>query len=262
MSWSWKLGRIAAIDVYVHFTFFLLLGWEALRDYQAHGDTAETISGLVFILILFGIVVLHELGHALAARSYGIRTRDIMLLPIGGVARLERMPRDPGQELVVALAGPAVNVVLAVVIYLVLALGRGLSSFGEALQVGGGFLDRLFWVNVSLAIFNLLPAFPMDGGPGPPRRAGDATRLRPCHPGGRHDRPGCGDPVRGPGLRLRSAADLHRSLRLVRGGPGSEPSAGEPGLGRRSSGQTGRRFGPAINPFGLSRLILTRRITR
>ena len=72
MSWSWKLGRIAAIDVYVHFTFFLLLGWEALRDYQAHGDTAETISGLVFILILFGIVVLHELGHALAARSYGI----------------------------------------------------------------------------------------------------------------------------------------------------------------------------------------------
>jgi Zn-dependent protease len=164
MSWSWKLGRIAAIDVYVHFTFFLLLGWEALRDYQAHGDTAETISGLVFILILFGIVVLHELGHALAARSYGIRTRDIMLLPIGGVARLERMPRDPGQELVVALAGPAVNVVLAVVIYLVLALGRGLSPFGEALQVGGGFLDRLFWVNVSLAIFNLLPAFPMDGG--------------------------------------------------------------------------------------------------
>ena len=105
MSWSWKLGRIAAIDVYVHFTFFLLLGWEALRDYQAHGDTAEAISGLVFILILFGIVVLHELGHALAARSYGIRTRDIMLLPIGGVARLERMPRDPGQELVVALAG-------------------------------------------------------------------------------------------------------------------------------------------------------------
>lgn len=130
MSWSWRLGRIAAIDVYVHFTFFLLLGWEALRDYQAHGDPAEAISGLLFILILFGIVVLHELGHALAAWSYGIRTRDIMLLPIGGVARLERMPRDPGQELVVALAGPAVNVVLAVVIYLVLALGRGLSPFG------------------------------------------------------------------------------------------------------------------------------------
>lgn len=144
MSGSWRIGRIAGIDVYVHFTFLLLLGWVAISHYLAHGDLAEAMSGLAFILALFGIVVLHELGHALAARRYGIRTRDITLLPIGGVARLERMPEDPWQELVVALAGPAVNVVLAVVIYLVLAMGRGLSPFGAALQVGGGFLDRLF----------------------------------------------------------------------------------------------------------------------
>ena len=164
MSGSWRIGRIAGIDVYFHFTFLLLLGWVAISHYLAHGDLAEAMSGLAFILALFGIVVLHELGHALAARRYGIRTRDITLLPIGGVARLERMPEDPWQELVVALAGPAVNVVLAAGIYFALALGRGVESLDESVRVGGGLLDQLFWVNVSLVAFNVLPAFPMDGG--------------------------------------------------------------------------------------------------
>ena len=164
MRWSWRVGRIADIDVYVHSTFLLLLGWVLLQHYLAHGDPAEAIGGLAFILALFGIVVLHELGHALAARRYGIRTRDITLLPIGGVARLERMPEDPRQELVVALAGPAVNVALAAGLFLALALGRGPAPVGEVAHVGGGVLDQLLWVNVSLAVFNLLPAFPMDGG--------------------------------------------------------------------------------------------------
>jgi len=164
MNWSWRLGKIAGIDVYVHFTFLLLLGWVALSHYTSSGSIAAAAKGLAFILTLFGIVVLHELGHALAARRFGIGTRDITLLPIGGVARLEKMPEKPTQELVVALAGPAVNIVLALLLFLWLQLGRGLQPTAEAVQVGGRFLDQLLWVNVSLALFNLLPAFPMDGG--------------------------------------------------------------------------------------------------
>src|ERR1700727_974138 len=144
MSGSWRIGRLAGIDVYVHFTFLLLLGWVAVSYYLAHGDWTEALDGIIFILALFGIVVLHELGHALTARRYGIRTRDIPLLPIGGVARLERMPEDPKQELVVALAGPAVNVVLAAGLYLGLVLGRGRASSGEEVAVGGSFVDQLF----------------------------------------------------------------------------------------------------------------------
>ncbi|HEU5262913.1 MAG TPA: site-2 protease family protein [Gemmatimonadales bacterium] len=164
MKWSWRVGRIAGIDLYVHVTFLILVGWVALSHYLARRSGADALMGVGFILSLFAIVVLHELGHALTARRFGISTRDITLLPIGGVARLERMPEDPRQELLVALAGPAVNVGLAAILFLVLELGAGLAPFGEVMRVGGRFLDQLLWVNVSLAAFNLLPAFPMDGG--------------------------------------------------------------------------------------------------
>ncbi len=164
MGWSWRIGRIAGIDVYVHPTFLILLAWVGLAHYMAHHDPAEAMGGVAFIVALFGIVVLHELGHALMARRYGIRTRDITLLPIGGVARLERMPEVPSQELLVALAGPAVNVVMAAGIFAGLMLGRGVAPVEEVLRVGGGFLQQMFWVNVSLVVFNMVPAFPMDGG--------------------------------------------------------------------------------------------------
>jgi len=164
MKWSWRIGRVAGIDVYMHATFLILLGWVGLSYYLARHSLGDAVDGLLFICTLFGIVVLHELGHALTARRYGIRTRDITLLPIGGVARLERMPEDPKQELVVALAGPAVNVVLAMLLLAVLVPAAALSSFGEVHLVGGHFLTKLLWVNVALVVFNLIPAFPMDGG--------------------------------------------------------------------------------------------------
>ena len=112
MKWSWKIGRLAGIDVYIHATFLILLAWVAIIHYQAGRTVAAAVAGVLSIAAVFGIVVLHELGHALTARQFGIGTRDITLLPIGGVARLERMPEDPRQELLVALAGNAVNVVL------------------------------------------------------------------------------------------------------------------------------------------------------
>src|SRR5688500_15834609 len=117
MSWSFRIARIAGIDVRIHFTFFLLLAWIAFAHYSRGGAPAA-MQGLVFICILFLCVLLHEFGHALAAARYGIKTPDITLLPIGGVARLQRMPDRPTEELVVAIAGPLVNVVVALGIWL------------------------------------------------------------------------------------------------------------------------------------------------
>jgi len=164
MKWSWKVGRIAGIEVFVHATFLILLGWVALSHYLQRRSWEDALGGLGFILALFGIVVLHELGHALTARRFGIRTRDITLLPIGGVARLERMPEKPAQELLVALAGPAVNVVLALILLAILIAAGEKVSAADVQVVGGHVVATLMWVNVTLAVFNLLPAFPMDGG--------------------------------------------------------------------------------------------------
>jgi Zn-dependent protease len=164
MPWSWKLARIAGIDVKVHATFFMVIAWIALIHWNESQSLAAVIDGVGFILALFGCVVLHEFGHALMAARYGIRTKDITLLPIGGVARLERMPDVPLQELWVALAGPAVNVVLGIVLFGWLQATGGWESAGRIGIATGGFAERVMLANVFLAVFNLLPAFPMDGG--------------------------------------------------------------------------------------------------
>jgi Zn-dependent protease len=164
MPWSWKLARIAGIDVYVHATFFMLVAWIALIHWNASQNLAAVTLGVGFILALFACVVLHEFGHALTAARYGIRTRDITLLPIGGLARLERMPDVPLQELWVALAGPAVNVVIAIVLF---AWLQASGTWNPVERIGvatGDFAERVMLANVFLAAFNLLPAFPMDGG--------------------------------------------------------------------------------------------------
>lgn len=164
MKWSWKLGRFAGIDVFMHATFLVLIGWVLLAHWLEGESLAATLEGVGFILALFACVVFHEYGHALTARRYGIKTRDITLLPIGGVARLERMPDKPAQELWVALAGPAVNAVISLALYVILQITSSLVPLSE-LEVGGGsFLARLMVVNLFLAGFNLVPAFPMDGG--------------------------------------------------------------------------------------------------
>ncbi|MEI6032705.1 MAG: site-2 protease family protein [Verrucomicrobiae bacterium] len=155
MKWSYRIARVAGIDVRIHITFLLLLAWFAWMDWRAGGVEGAMV-GAGFTLLLFLCVLLHEFGHSFAARAYGIRTPDITLLPIGGVARLERMPDKPVQELVVALAGPAVNVLIALV--LIVAFGVKISLSGESLA------SKILAVNLILVAFNAIPAFPMDGG--------------------------------------------------------------------------------------------------
>lgn len=164
MKWSMRIGRFAGIDVRVHVTFLALLGYFALVFWSQTGTVAGVLAGLLLIFVLFVCVLLHEFGHALAARRYGIGTRHITLLPIGGLAMLEAMPRDPRQEIVVALAGPAVNLAIAAGVFVLAALlgaGRALAAF-DPLEMG--FLENVLAANLVLAVFNLLPAFPMDGG--------------------------------------------------------------------------------------------------
>jgi Zn-dependent protease len=143
---SWKLGRVAGIDLYLHPTFLL----------------APLLTGLslVMTVLVFACVVLHELGHALMARRYGIGTADITLYPIGGVARLTRLPRGGGPEILIALAGPAVNLAIAAMLW------AGLTVFCPWLDASalGILLVQMFWINVGLLVFNMLPVFPMDGG--------------------------------------------------------------------------------------------------
>jgi Zn-dependent protease/CBS domain-containing protein len=162
--WSRKLVTVAGIDVYVHGTFLFLIAFVAFSDLVAGKGVPAMVRGILLILAVFTTVVLHEFGHALTARRFGVRTRDITLLPIGGVARMEKMPDKPREQLLVALAGPAVNVVIALLLFGVVRLLHGPVGFESVRHVDGSFLTQLMWINVTLALFNLLPGYPMDGG--------------------------------------------------------------------------------------------------
>ncbi len=164
MKWSWKIGEVTGISVYVHATFMLLIGWVLLTHSMRGHSLATTVAGIAFVLALFACVVAHEFGHALAARKYGIKTKDITLLPIGGLARLERMPKEPHQEFWVAVAGPAVKVVIAAALFAGLKVTSVWEPLGQLTVTSGSFVERLMVANLFLVGFNLIPAFPMDGG--------------------------------------------------------------------------------------------------
>jgi Zn-dependent protease len=146
--WTWNIGSIAGIPVRMHLTLVLLLVWIALSYALSGMGARATGLGVVLVLAIFAVIVIHELAHALVARHFGVATRDIMLLPVGGIASLERMPEKPTQELLVALVGPAVNLVIAALL----------------MPFRGPFIEQFVVINLALALFNLIPAFPMDGG--------------------------------------------------------------------------------------------------
>ncbi|NBS52873.1 MAG: hypothetical protein EBS96_09730 [Spartobacteria bacterium] len=161
MKWSYRIARIAGIDVKIHITFLLLLAYFGVSDWR-DGGAYQGVLSMAFILLLFLCVLLHEFGHAMAGRHYGIRTPDITLLPIGGVARMQAIPEKPWQEFVIAVSGPAVNVAIAGGLWVVLFLFPNLLD--KAHPVSSEILPNLMTINLALLAFNMIPAFPMDGG--------------------------------------------------------------------------------------------------
>jgi Zn-dependent protease len=163
MKWSLQVGQLAGTVVYVHATFFVLLAWIGVAGGLEKGSLAAGAEAVAFTTTLFACVVLHEFGHVFMARRFGIRTRDILLFPFGGVSRLERIPEVPSQEFLIALAGPAVSVGIAVALFALLEI-QGSAPQLEEFAGDVSFAERLMLINAGLAAFNLLPAFPMDGG--------------------------------------------------------------------------------------------------
>jgi len=163
MGWSFKIGSVAGTAVRIHVTFLLFLAWIFGVSY-ANGGPQQAWSGLLFLVLLFLCVLLHEFGHIFTARAFGVSTPDVILLPIGGVARLERIPEQPRQEFLIAIAGPLVNVVIAGLLVLVAGAKLQITHLASLDSTSTSLVDRLAVVNLFLALFNLIPAFPMDGG--------------------------------------------------------------------------------------------------
>jgi Zn-dependent protease/CBS domain-containing protein len=163
MGWSVSIGKIAGTAVRIHITFLLFLVWIFIASY-ASGGTRAALSGTLFMVLLFACVLAHEFGHIFTARAFGVNTPDVTLLPIGGVARLERIPEQPGQEFLIAVAGPLVNVAIALILWTVAGAHVDSRHLAAVESTRISMVDRLADVNLFLAAFNMIPAFPMDGG--------------------------------------------------------------------------------------------------
>jgi len=163
MSWSVNIGSIAGTAIRIHITFLLFLIWIFVAGW-ASGGLSDALNSLVFIVLLFACVLAHEFGHIFTARAFGVATPDVTLLPIGGVARLERIPEKPSEEFLVAIAGPLVNVAIAIVLIAVTPTHLSADHFAAMESPKVSMIDRLAEVNIFLAVFNMIPAFPMDGG--------------------------------------------------------------------------------------------------
>ena len=163
MSWSLSIGKVAGTVVRVHLTFLLFLTWIFAASY-ASGGAATAWDSLTFMVLLFLCVLLHEFGHIFTARAFGVATPYVTLLPIGGVAQLERIPEEPWEEFLIAIAGPLVNVVIAGVLVYIFGADIQPSAATAVDNTGIPLVDRLAAVNLFLALFNMIPAFPMDGG--------------------------------------------------------------------------------------------------
>jgi Zn-dependent protease/CBS domain-containing protein len=163
MGWSLNIGSVAGTAIRIHVTFLLFLGWIFGVSYFSGGVQAAW-TGLLFMVLLFLCVLLHEFGHIFTARAFGVSTPDVILLPIGGVARLERIPEKPSQEFLIAIAGPAVNLAIAAVLVVVAGAHFDPRQIASIETANMSLVQRLAVVNVFLALFNLIPAFPMDGG--------------------------------------------------------------------------------------------------
>jgi Zn-dependent protease/CBS domain-containing protein len=163
MSWSLNIGKVAGTVVRIHLTFLLFLAWIFAASY-AQGGAATAWDSLVFMVLLFLCVLLHEFGHIFTARAFGVTTPYVTLLPIGGVAQLERIPEEPWQEFLIAIAGPLVTVVITIALVLFAGAELQPSAAAAVDNLKIPLVDRLAAVNLFLALFNLIPAFPMDGG--------------------------------------------------------------------------------------------------
>ena len=235
MSWSLNIGRVAGTVVRVHLTFLLFLAWIFAASYASSGATAAWDT-LAFVVLLFLCVLLHEFGHIFTARAFGVATPYVTLLPIGGVAQLERIPEEPWEEFLIAIAGPMVNVVITIL--LVFVGGAALQGYAataiDNTQIS--LVDRLAAVNLFLALFNLIPAFPDGRRPRAARVAGEPARLCARDRNLRLDRA-----VRRLRARLhrtdvQSDPDLHRHLRLSRRLLGGAYGGAARGLARRAGG--------------------------